>query len=93
MNSHSRSSATRALGTWIDVPSESVRVFVPFGKTRLNTLGLFYFRQHFYKQLKTKLKLSAIHPVKESPWIYLGNGRRGYVAPTTIVDTKEKLDD
>ena len=39
-------------GTWFDIPQQSSRVYVPFGKTRLNRIGLFYFRNHHWRRIE-----------------------------------------
>jgi len=72
----------RELGTWIDVPSVSIRAFVPFGRTKLNALGLFYFRQHFYKAVKAEFIANSNAPIQLASWVTLLCGRRVFVAPS-----------
>ncbi|MDA8705658.1 hypothetical protein N9M22_06345 [Litoricolaceae bacterium] len=83
MNKKFQMSANKATGTWIDIPSELLRVFVPFGRTRLNAIGLFYFRQHFHKEIEANIRslTSGLSPC--SSWKILGSGRRIFVAPMT----------
>jgi hypothetical protein len=75
--------ANNATGTWIDIPNELLRVFVPFGRTRLNAIGLFYFEQHFHKEIAANIEslTSGLSPC--SSWKRLGSGRRIFVAPMT----------
>ena len=42
-------------GTWFDIPQQSSRVYVPFGKTKLNSMGLFYFRRHHWRRIENSL--------------------------------------
>ena len=44
-----------ATGTWLDIPELSSRVYVPFGKTRLKKMGLFYFRRHHWRRIEQSL--------------------------------------
>lgn len=72
----------RELGTWIDLPSASIRAFVPFGKTKLNALGLFYFRQHFYKAISAEFIANSTSSIQLASWVTLLCGRRVFVAPS-----------
>jgi hypothetical protein len=81
MSSKSLSPQIQAIGTWIDVPSESLRVFVPFGKTRLNPMGLFYFRRHFHETIKKYLRLNTISLGETPAWITLFDSRRALIVP------------
>jgi len=72
-----------ATGAWIEMPSESKRVFVPFGRTRLNAIGLFYFRQHCHKEIKANIRSLTNGLAPYSSWKILASGRRILVIPMT----------
>ena len=83
MNKNFQMSANKATGTWIDIPGELLRVFVPFGRTRLNAIGLFYFRQHLSKEIKANIKSLTSGLAPCSSWKILGSGRRIFITPIT----------
>ena len=69
-------------GTWFDIPKQSARVYVPFGKTRLNKMGLFYFRNHYWRRIEKTLDLVRLGTSGESKWIQLPDGLKLFVKKT-----------
>ena len=66
-------------GTWFDIPELSSRVYVPFGKTRLNKMGLFYFRRHYWRQIEKSLDFLRLTASKKGKWIKLPDGLKVFV--------------
>ncbi len=66
-------------GTWFDIPELSTRVYVPFGKTRLNKMGLFYFRRHYWRRIEKSLDLVQLTASEKSKWMNLSDGLKVFV--------------
>ena len=66
-------------GTWFDIPELSSRVYVPFGKTRLNKMGLFYFRRHYWRQIEKSLDFLRLTASEKSKWMKLPDGLKVFV--------------
>ena len=66
-------------GTWFDIPELSSRVYVPFGKTRLNKMGLFYFRRHYWRQIEKSLDFFRLTTSKKGKWMKLPDGLKVFV--------------
>jgi len=66
-------------GTWFDIPELSSRVYVPFGKTRLNKMGLFYFRRHYWRQIEKSLDFLRLTASKKGKWMKLPDGLKVFV--------------
>jgi len=66
-------------GTWFDVPKQSTRVYVPFGKTRLNKMGLFYFRRHYWRRIEKSLDFVQLTAPEKSKWMKLPDGLKVFV--------------
>jgi len=58
-------------GTWFDIPKLSYRVYVPFGRTRLNRMGLFYFRRHHWRRIEKSLGFVRLTAPEKSKWMQL----------------------
>ena len=69
----------RVTGTWFDIPELSSRVYVPFGKTRLNKMGLFYFRRHHWRRIEKSLNSVQISALRKSKWTRLPDGLKVFV--------------
>ena len=66
-------------GTWFDIPELSSRVYVPFGKTRLNRMGLFYFRNHHWRRIEQLLDSVRLTASEEDKWVKLPDGLKVFV--------------
>ena len=66
-------------GTWFDIPELSSRVYVPFGKTRLNKMGLFYFRRHYWRRIEKSLDSVRLTASEKSKWMKLPDGLKVFV--------------
>ena len=66
-------------GTWFDIPELSSRVYVPFGKTRLNKMGLFYFRRHYWRRIEKSLDIVRLTTSEEKKWVHLADGLKVFV--------------
>jgi hypothetical protein len=66
-------------GTWFDIPELSSRVYVPFGKTRLNKIGLFYFRRHQWRTIEKSLDIVRLVTSEEKKWVQLADGLKVFV--------------
>ena len=66
-------------GTWFDIPELSSRVYVPFGKTRLNKMGLFYFRRHYLRQIEKSLDFVRLTVSEKSKWMKLSDRLKVFV--------------
>ncbi|MBL6810194.1 MAG: hypothetical protein ISQ57_06525 [Litoricola sp.] len=66
-------------GTWFDIPKQSARVYVPFGKTRLNRMGLFYFRNHHWRRIEKSLDFLRLTASEEKKWVHLADGLKVFV--------------
>ena len=66
-------------GTWFDIPELSSRVYVPFGKTRLNRMGLFYFRNHHWRRIEQLLDSVRLTASEEKKWVHLADGLKVFV--------------
>ena len=66
-------------GTWFDIPELSSRVYVPFGKTRLNKMGLFYFRRHHWRRIEKQLDVLRLNSFEQSKWIQLPDGLKLFI--------------
>jgi len=66
-------------GTWFDIPELSSRVYVPFGKTRLNKMGLFYFRRHYWRRIEKSLDFVQLTASEKSKWMKLIGGLKVFV--------------
>ena len=66
-------------GTWFDIPELSSRVYVPFGKTRLNKMGLFYFRRHYWRRRKKWLGFLRLTASEENKWMKLPDGSKVFI--------------
>ena len=66
-------------GTWFDIPELSSRVYVPFGKTRLNKMGLFYFRRHYWRQIEKSLDFVQLTASEKSKWMKLPDGMKVFI--------------
>ena len=66
-------------GTWFNISGQSTRVYVPFGKTRLNTMGLFYFRRHYWRQIEKSLDFVRLTASEKSKWMKLPDGLKVFV--------------
>jgi hypothetical protein len=66
-------------GTWFDIPELSSRVYVPFGKTRLNKMGLFYFRRHYWRRIEKSLNFLQQTASEKSKWMKLPDGLKVFV--------------
>ena len=79
MSKQSWPSVGPVTGTWFDIPELSSRVYVPFGKTRLNKMGLFYFRRHYWRRIKKSLDFVQLTAPEESKWIKLPDELKVFV--------------
>ena len=66
-------------GSWFDIPELSSRVYVPFGKTRLNKMGLFYFRRHYWRRIEKSLDFVQLTASEKSKWMKLIDGLKVFV--------------
>ena len=66
-------------GTWFDIPELSSRVYVPFGKTRLNKMGLFYFRRHYWRRIEKSLDFVRLTASEENKWLRLPDELKVFV--------------
>ena len=66
-------------GSWFDIPELSSRVYVPFGKTRLNTMGLFYFRRHYWRRIEKSVDFLQLTASEKSQWMKLPDGLKVFV--------------
>ena len=66
-------------GSWFDIPELSSRVYVPFGKTRLNKMGLFYFRRHYWRRIEKSLDFVRLTASEENKWLRLPDGLKVFV--------------
>ena len=66
-------------GTWFNISGQSTRVYVPFGKTRLNKMGLFYFRRHYSRQIEKSLDFVQLTASEKSKWMKLPDGMKVFV--------------
>ena len=66
-------------GTWFDIPEQLFRVYVPFGKTRPNKMGLFYFRRHYWRQIEKSLDFLRLTACEKSKWMKLPDGLKVFV--------------
>ena len=66
-------------GNWFDIPQQSSRVYVPFGKTRLNRIGLFYFRNHHCRRIEQLLDSVRLTAPEEKKWVQLPDGLKVFV--------------
>jgi len=66
-------------GTWFDIPKQSARVYVPFGKTRLNRMDLFYFRRHYWRQIEKSLDFVRLTASEENKWLRLPDELKVFV--------------
>ena len=66
-------------GTWFDVPKQSTRVYLPFGKTGLNRMGLFYFRNHHWRRIEKSLDIVRLTASEEDKWMKLPDGLKVFV--------------
>ena len=66
-------------GSWFDIPELSSRVYVPFGKTRLNKMGLFYFRNHHWRRIEKSLDFVRLTASEENKWLRLPDGLKVFV--------------
>jgi len=66
-------------GTWFDIPELSSRVYVPFGKTRLNKMGLFYFRRHYWRRIEKSLDFVRLTASQKSKWTKLPDGMKVFI--------------
>ena len=66
-------------GTWFDIPELSSQVYVPFGKTRLNKMGLFYFRRHYWRRIEKSLDIVRLTTSEEKKWVHLADGLKVFV--------------
>ena len=78
MSKQSWPSVDPVTGTWFDIPELSSRVYVPFGKTRLNKMGLFYFRRHYWRQIEKSLDF-VLTASEKSKWMKLPDGMNVFV--------------
>ena len=81
MNSIYKKATPTSLGTWFGFPTLNAQVYLPFGKTRLNALGLFYFRRHFGSEIRNLLLIQKTRIVAQPYWLTLPEGRRAFVTP------------
>ena len=79
MSKQSWPSVGPVTGTWFDIPELSSRVYVPFGKTRLNKMGLFYFRRHYWRQIEKSLDFLRLTASKKGKWMKLPDGLKVFV--------------
>ena len=66
-------------GTWFDIPKHSARVYVPFGKTRPNKMGLFYFRNHHWRRIAKSLDSVRLTAPEKTKWVKLSDGLKIFV--------------
>ena len=66
-------------GSRFDIPELSSRVYVPFGKTRLNKMGLFYFRRHYWRRIEKSLDFVQLTASEKSKWMKLPDGLKVFV--------------
>ena len=66
-------------GDWFDIPKQSARAYVPFGKTRLNRMGLFYFRRHHWQRIEKSLGFVRLTGSEENKWVNLSDGLKIFV--------------
>ena len=66
-------------GTWFDIPELSSRVYVPFGKTRLNKMGLFYFRRHHWQRIEKSLDSLRLDGSEKNKWVKLTDELKVFV--------------
>ena len=66
-------------GTWFDIPKLSCRVYVPFGKTRLNRMGLFYYSKHQWQRIEKSLGFVRLTGSEENKWVKLSDGLKIFV--------------
>lgn len=85
MNNSSYPSIGPCLGTWFDDQNDRYRVHLPFGKTRLNAMGLSYFRNHHWPEIRTLITPIRLERQELSGWFVL-DGRR-----KVLVEQIEKI--
>jgi hypothetical protein len=66
-------------GTWFDIPNQPIRVYAPFGKTRLNEMGLFYLRRHYWRRIGKSLDSVRLTASEEDKWVTLPDGLKVFV--------------
>jgi hypothetical protein len=66
-------------GTWFDISGQSTRVYVPFGKTKLNKMGLFYFRRHHWRRIEKSLDFVRLNMSEKKKWMKLPDGLKVFV--------------
>jgi hypothetical protein len=66
-------------GTWFDIPEQPARVYVPFGKTRLNKIGLFYFRNHHRRRIEKSSDSLRLTTSEENRWVQLADGLKVFI--------------
>ena len=76
MNNSSFPSIGPYLGTWFDDQNNKYRVYLPFGKTRLNAMGLFYFRNHHWPEIRTLITSIRLERQELRGWFVLDGKRK-----------------
>ena len=76
---HEHFPADSLLGTWLYFRQFKVRVFVPFGKTRINTVGLFHFRKHYHARIRKFFNDSRPVSCEMPQWVSLPAGPKIFV--------------
>ena len=66
-------------GTWLYYRQFKVRVFVPFGERRLDTVGLFNFRKHYHARIRKFFSSFERFSGEMPQWISVPAGPRIFV--------------
>ena len=59
------------LGTWFEDRTSEYRIYLPFGETRLNKMGLFYFRNHYWSRVEKLLLSAKLDASEQRRWVDL----------------------
>ena len=59
------------LGTWFEDSASQYRIYLPFGKTRLNKMGLFYFRKHYWSRIERLMLSAKLDASEKRKWVDL----------------------
>ena len=79
MNKQGWPSIGTVTGTWFDIPKRAARVYLPFGKTRLNKMGLFYFRRHHWQRIEKSLDYLRRDESEKNKWVKLTDELKVFV--------------
>ena len=72
------------LGTWFENGASQYRIYLPFGKTRLNTMGLLYFRKHYWSRIKRLMLSAKLDASEKRRWVDLTETQKVLIERTRI---------